>query len=79
MFSILDLKQAFHQQPLAQSSRHITTSWTPMGLFQWKVNVMGLTNAPQQFQQMIDWVLTDVRDVTDAYIDGILVGTRVEE
>jgi hypothetical protein len=69
MFSILDLKQAFHQQPMAPASRHITTSWTPMGLFQWKVNVMGLTNAPQQFQQMIDWALREVRDVADAYID----------
>ena len=51
MFSILDLKQAFQQKPLAQTSRHITTSWTPMGLFQWRVNVMGLTNAPNNFNR----------------------------
>ena len=34
MFSILDLKQAFHQQPLHPDSRHITTCWTPVGIFQ---------------------------------------------
>ena len=79
MFSILELKQAFHQQLMEPASRPVTTSWTPLGLFPWKVNVMGLRNAPQQFQQMIDWVLQDVSDVAAAYIDDILVGTRVEE
>ena len=79
MWSILDLKQAFHQQPLDPASRPITTCWTPLGLYQWKFNVMGLKNAPQQFQQMIDWVLAPVRDIAVAYIDDILIGTRVEE
>ena len=44
---------------------------------------MGLANAPQQFQEMVGWVLRDVRVMgnsgTDAYMDDILVGTRVEE
>ena len=39
---------------------------------------MGLRNAPQQFQQMIDWVLTPVNDVASAYIDDILVGTEAK-
>ncbi len=83
IFSILDLKQAFHQQPLGEESRYITACYTPLGLYQWKVNVMGLANAPQQFQEMVDWVLKEVRFMgssgTDAYMDDILVGTRVEE
>ena len=77
IFSILDLKQAFHQQSLREESRHITACYTPLGLYQWKVNVMGLANAPQQFQEMVDWVLRDVRVMgksgTDAYMDDILV------
>ena len=77
MFSILGLKKAFHQQPLEVASRSITTCWTPFGIFQWEVNVMGLKNAPQQFQQMNDEVLTPVRDVASAYIDEILVGSKV--
>ena len=40
---------------------------------------MGLRNAPQQFQQMIDWCLEEVKDIAVAYIDDILVGTKVGE
>ena len=58
--------------------RHITCTHTPIGVFQWKVNVMGLTNAAQQFQQMMDDRLWPVRDIAEAYIDDIIVGTRVE-
>ena len=79
IFSIFDLKQAFHQQPLETGSRPITACWTPFGIYQWKVNVMGLRNAPQQFQEMIDWVLTPVNDVASAYIDNIVVRTEAKE
>ena len=75
IFSILDLKQAFHQQPLHPDSRPITCCFTPHGLYQWRVNVMGLTNASQQFQQMMDDILTPVNDVATGYIDDILIGT----
>ena len=77
MFSILDLRQAFHQQPLHPDSRPITCCHTPLGVFQWRVNVMGLMNASQQFQQMMEDRLAPVRDIADPYIDDILVGTRV--
>ena len=36
---------------------------------------MGLMNASQQFQQMMDDILTPVNDVATGYIDDILVGT----
>ena len=49
------------------------------GTLQWRVNVMGLTNASQQFQQMMDDRLASVRDVATPYIDDILVGTTVGE
>jgi hypothetical protein len=39
---------------------------------------MGLTNASQQFQQMMEDLLFPVRDVADPFIDDILIGTRVE-
>ena len=77
IFSILDLRQAFHQQPLHPDSRHITCTHTPLGVYQWKVNIMGLKNAGIQFQMMIDDRLQPVRDVAVAYIDDILIGTRV--
>ena len=63
IFSKLDLKQAFFQQPMHEDSRPITCTHTPYGIFQWKVNVMGLKNAPIQFQQMMDDLMSDVMDV----------------
>ena len=39
---------------------------------------MGLTNAAQQFQQMMDDRLAGVRDIADAYVHDIVVGTKVE-
>jgi hypothetical protein len=78
IFSILDLKQAFHQQPLHPDSRPITCCFTAQGLYQWRVNVMGLMNASQQFQQMMDDILTPVSDVATGYIDDILVGTTAQ-
>jgi hypothetical protein len=79
IFSILDLRQAFHQQPMHPDSRHITCTHTPYGVFQWRVNVMGLKNAAIQFQMMVDARLEPVKDIADAYIDDIIVGTRVED
>ena len=42
--SALDLKDAFHQIPLAEGSRYITCTATPRGIFQWRVVVMGWKN-----------------------------------
>ena len=39
---------------------------------------MGLQNASQQFQQMMDDRLQSVSDVASPYIDDILVGTWVD-
>ena len=79
IFSVLDLRQAFHQQPLHPDSRPITTTHTPRGAYQWKVNIMGLTNAPQQFQAMIEDCLQEVREIASPYIDDIIVSSSVEE
>jgi hypothetical protein len=79
IFSKIDLKQAFHQQPLHVDSRPITCTHTPFGIFQWKVNVMGLKNAPVQFQMMMDDILRPVQDICDAYIDDIIVGSVKRE
>ena len=79
MFSIIDLRTAFYQQPLDPENRPYTCTNTPLGIFQWKVNVMGLKNAAGQFQRMMDNVLIPVSDTSTPYIDGVLVGTRAVE
>ena len=78
IFSIIDLKQAFHQQPLQPESRPSTCTYTPEGIFQWRVNVMGLTNASQQFQQMMDDRLKQEESTTSPFIDEIVTGIRAE-
>ena len=79
IFSKIDLKKAFHQQPLKKDSRPITCTHTPFGIFQWKVNVMGLKNAPVQFQQMMYDILSEVKGICSVYLDDILVGTKEVE
>jgi hypothetical protein len=77
VYSVLDLRQAFHQMPMEKKSRPITATYTPLGIFQWKVNGMGLKNASTQFQRMMNDVLEPVNDLADCYIDDIIVGTQV--
>ena len=43
------------------------------------MNVIGLKNAPGQFQRMMDDVLSPVSDTTTPYIDDVLVGTQAVE
>ena len=49
-----------------------------MGVYQWRVNIMGLKNAGIQFQMMVDDRLQPVRDTADVYVDDIVIGTRVD-
>jgi hypothetical protein len=75
VFSILDLKDAFHQIPMAPECRGLTGTSTPRGSLQWKVLAQGLKNGPPIFQRVIEYVLKDDRSYADPYFDDILVGT----
>ena len=76
LFSVMDLKDAFHQVPLHHDSRPYTCTSTPRGTKQWKVVVMGLKNGVAIFQRVIEYCLEEVRDVADPYVDDIIVGTE---
>ena len=60
MWTVLDLKDGFHQIPIKPECRHFTCMSTPDGVYQWKVLPMGLTNAPSIFQRMMDWIFKDM-------------------
>jgi len=49
IFTVMDLKDAFHQVPLHPASRHYTCTSTPIGTKQWCVVVMGLKNGAAIF------------------------------
>ena len=74
MWSVLDMKDGFHQIPLKDSSRDYTCMSTPLGLFRWKVLPMGLKNGNAIFQRVMDWVLRD-QGCANAYIDDVIIGS----
>jgi hypothetical protein len=76
LFTVLDLKDAFHQVPLAESSRQATGMSTPLGLMQWRVLPQGVKNGPAIFQRVVEWVLQGVADVADLYFDDVIIGTE---
>ncbi len=78
MYTIMDLKDAFHQVPLHPLSRPLTCTSTPIGTKQWCVVVMGLKNGVPIFQRVVEWCLRGVDDIASAYVDDILSGTEAQ-
>jgi len=75
MFTVLDLKDAFHQVPLEEASRPYTCTSTPLGTKQWRVVVMGLRNGVTIFQRVVEYCLSEVADISSAYVDDIIIAT----
>lgn len=73
--SSLDVKSAYWQVPVAESSREYTAFTVPgRGLYQFRRMPMGLTNAPATWQRLIDRVLgADLEPYVLVYLDDIVV------
>lgn len=73
--SSLDIKSAYWQIPVKESSREFTAFTVPgRGLYQFKRMPFGLTNAPATFQRFIDTVLgADLQPYVLVYLDDIIV------
>ena len=54
IFSVLNLKNGFHQMPLARSSQDATAVSTPLGLMLLKVMPMEVKNGNAQFRRMTE-------------------------
>jgi len=74
MWSVLDMKDGYHQVPLKKEHRHLTCMSTPRGVMQWKVLVMGLKNGNAIFQPVMEDVLREMDNV-DPYVDDVIVGS----
>ena len=74
MWSVLDMKDGYHQVPLKPEHRHFTCMSTPLGSLQWKVLVMGLKNGNAIFQRVMDWVFQS-EDNIDPNIDDVPIGS----
>lgn len=73
--SSLDIKSAYWQVPMSESSKEYTAFTVPgRGLYQFKRLPFGLTNAPATWQRLIDDVLgADLEPFVFVYLDDVIV------
>ena len=67
-FSVMDLKDAFHQVPLHPDSRPYTGTDTPIGIQQWNVVPTGWKNGVAYCQRNLEVGLAPVSDIASGCI-----------
>ena len=78
-FSKIDLRQAYHQLPLTDASKQLTTINTHKGLYQYNKLVFGITSAPAIWQKTIDQILQGADGVQCNQDDMIITGENEEK
>jgi hypothetical protein len=79
-FTSLDLSSAFHQIPMDEASKDLTSFMTPDGTFRYTRMPFGLVNGPAIFSRFIDTVLAGLKwTVCLVYMDDILVHSKTFE
>ncbi|KAK3731884.1 hypothetical protein QZH41_000659 [Actinostola sp. cb2023] len=78
LFSKIDLRQAYHQMEVEESSKEYLTINTPKGLYRYNRLVFGVTSAPAIWQRAMDQVLDGVEG-TSCMIDDIIVTGRNDQ
>ena len=70
----LDLSKGFHQIPLEEESKPITSFTTPFGMtYEYRVLPFGLKNSPACFYTMITNKLSDLCDICGVYLDDSVI------
>lgn len=73
-FSIVDLYSGFHQIPIEESSRNITSFSTEKGSFRWKVLPFGLNISPNSFSRMMSIAFAGITtEQAFLYIDDVII------
>ena len=77
-FLTADFVSGFHQIPLTQESRHLTTFMCEEGLFQFTVLPMGLNTSGDDFNHCTDTLLAEHQKHSLKLIDDLLLmsGTK---
>ena len=79
VFSKVDLKQAFQQVSVEESSQEKTAIITTLGIFKFLRMPFGLKNAAQCFQRNVHQLLNDLPFATFIYMDDLIVGSVDKE
>ena len=77
VFSKVDMLKSYHQIPLTESSAAKTVVLSPWGTFKFVKLAMGLRNAAQSFQKMMDSILNNMEGIF-CYLDDVLVYSKTE-
>lgn len=76
-FSVIDLKEAYWQIPLSESSRNYTAFRTKNGLYRFKVMPFGLKSAPFTMSKLMNLVIgTELQPNVWVYLDDIIIATK---
>lgn len=79
VFTVIDLKGAYQQLEVDDSSKELLTINTHLGLFRFLRLTYGVKTAPGMFQAFMESVLAGVRN-TKCYLDDILIsGNSLED
>lgn len=78
IFTKIDLKTAYHQIPIDDNFKEVTTINTPIGLLRWKRMPYGIKTASAIFQRAIEQVLENMKNII-CYQDDICIGATNEK
>ena len=79
VFSKVDLKQAFQQVCVDESSQEKTAIITTLGLYKFLRMPYGLKNAAECFQRNVHQLLSDLPFAHFVYMDDVIVGSGNKE
>ena len=79
IFSTIDLHSGYYHIGLTRESRAKSAFVVPMGKWQFKRTLFGLSQAPAYFQLLIDKVLMGCSSFAMGYLDDIIIFSKTEE
>ena len=78
VFSVIDMREGFHQIELEEDSRDITTFSTHIGNYRFKRLIYGISCAPELFQKVIEQTIHGIPGVKNIAADIIIHGVDQE-
>ena len=76
-YTVLDLTSAYNQVKLDTDSRKYTAFICSRGLYEYNVLPMGITNATETFQRLMNTVFKDIlHKIVETYLDDIIIYSR---